>query len=233
MLLGGKSEAENYYVHDDWTCHLWRNLKIKFWSFSNNIREALPNSNYCRRRFRNLLLTEMDDLTKEELLEAYEEADLKIEELTDHIQELEQENVKLKRKIKTQGGGGGGESDDMDDVLNAAALEAANEELRNKLATSQADCLKLKEKNDELASYAKVYKDEKAEAEASIRSLRKKVDDLQDALAESEKSMRSTMQKSTEFTKQKKDTKRAQMQLYEENEQLQLEVNLRIITPIA
>lgn len=167
----------------------------------------------------------MDDLTKEELLEAYEEADLKIEELTDHIQELEQENVKLKRKIKSQGGGGA-DSDDMDDVLNAAALEAANEELRNKLAAAQADCMKLKEKNDELTSDAKVYKDEKTEAEASIRSLRKKVDDLQEALAESEKSMRSTMQKSTEFTKQKKDTKRAQMQLYEENEQLQLEVTI-------
>lgn len=169
----------------------------------------------------------MEDLSKEEILDAYEELDLKVEELTTEIQELEQENVKLKRKLKNQGGGaGGGADDDMDEVLNAAALEASNEELRNKLAASQAEILKLKEKNDQLASDTKVYKDEKAEADATVRNLRKKIEDLQDALAENEKSMRSTLQKSTEFTKQKKDTKRAQMQLYEENEQLQMEVNI-------
>ena len=172
-----------------------------------------------------------DDM--DEILAAYEEQEKQINELTianddlhKEITDLSREVLRLKRKYKDQGAGN--DDDDMDDALDAAAKEVENEELRGKLADAQAQILKLKESNNELKSHAKVCEDDKAEADAEVRHLRKKVDELQESLTQNEKAMRSTLLKSTDLTKEKKDNKRAQMQLYDENERLQFEVCVRI-----
>jgi predicted nucleic acid-binding Zn-ribbon protein len=170
---------------------------------------------------------DFQDMTKEELIEAIELLQKELDECNDEIQDLNQKNMKLQRQLKR--GGGGGDDDDheedgMKNVLDSVALETENEELREKLSKLQAEMSHLKEKNTELKSHAKIFQNEKMEADADIRNLRKKIDDLEKTLTESEESMRANLRKSQDITKQKKDTQKQQLQLFDENERLQREV---------
>jgi predicted nuclease with TOPRIM domain len=172
-----------------------------------------------------------DDLSKfskEELIATIEELQNDVDELNEHIQNLEQENLKLNRRVKKQGTDN---DDDMEDTLTSAALQTDNDQLREKLSQTQTEVARLKESNAELMSSVKVSQSEKVAAEAEARGLRKKLDDLEKSLAENEESMRANLRKSQDISKQKKDTQRQQLQLFEENEILQKNVgnNFRLI----
>jgi chromosome segregation ATPase len=173
-----------------------------------------------------------DEMTKDELIEEIGHLNRELEMLQNEIQDLNQKNFKLQRQVKKYDPRAGDGSEDdpdndnesMGNVLNAAALETENEELREKLSKLQADLLVFKEKNLELNSHLKVYQTERLELEADVRNLRKKNDELEKTLTESEESMRANMRKSQDINKQKKDTQKQQLQLYDENERLQKEV---------
>jgi predicted nucleic acid-binding Zn-ribbon protein len=181
---------------------------------------------------------DFQDMTKEELIEAIELLQKELDECNDEIQDLNQKNMKLQRQLKRSPGGGGDEDEDgMKNVLDSVALETENDELREKLSKMQAELTQVKEKNLELKSQAKIFQNEKTEADADLRNLRKKIDDLEKTLSESEESMRANLRKSQDITKQKKDTQKQQLQLFDENERLQKEVlnylNLSLFSNLA
>ena len=105
-----------------------------------------------------------------------------------------------------------------------ASLETENENLDKKLAQEQLNTNRLKEQIADVMAKLKNVEDEKREMDADLRRLRKQVDDLERELTETREASRMTMRKSMETTKQKKDTQKQQLQLFEENELLQNEV---------
>ena len=170
---------------------------------------------------------ELRQLSKEDLVAVFlqlsndlddKEADL--QERDDHIQRLEQEHMQLTRRLERAGGGGGG-GGDMEDVLSAAALEAENQELREKLDKTEKDVKQWREKAASLQSHNKVLEGAKAESDGLVKTLRKQLDSLKEDLdKEVERSKASTL-RSQDVSRQKQDTQKQQLQLYEENEQLQ------------
>lgn len=187
--------------------------------------------------------TEWEDMSKKELINEIHSLHTELQQRTDEIQELNQNNLKLTRKIKQfqSGTQRNDDTDDdnenlsqgMNDVLITAALETENDELREKLSKLQNDYNAIKEKNLEYLSHIKVYQEEKTETDSEIRNLRKKIDDLERTISENEESLRVNMRKSQDITKQKKDTQKQQLQLYEENENLQKEVSVLSITLLS
>jgi chromosome segregation ATPase len=167
---------------------------------------------------------ELRQLSKEDLIEVFKqlsndlddkEADL--QERDDHIQNLEQELMKLTRRMDKAGGGGDG----MDEVLNAAALETENQDLREKLESTEKELKQWREKAGTLQSHNKVLEGAKGESDGLVKTLRKQLDGLKMDLDKEVEKSKASMRKSQDVSRQKQDTQKQQLQLYEENEQLQ------------
>ena len=167
---------------------------------------------------------ELRQLSKDDLIEVFKqlsndlddkEADL--QERDDHIQNLEQEQMKLTRRLESGGGGGGG----MDDMLTAAALETENQDLREKMEKMEKDSKQWREKSATLQANIKVLEGTRAESDGLVKTLRKQLDALKVDLDKEVEKSKVNMRKSQDVSRQKQDTQKQQLQLYEENEQLQ------------
>lgn len=173
-----------------------------------------------------------EDMSKNELIDAIELLQQELEETSNELKEIHEKNILLQRKLNLNdlnSDDNDKDSLEVNNVLNSVALETENEELREKLNKLQNDNNILKENNLELNSHIKVLQSEKIEIDVDIRNLRKKIDELEKSLAESEEKNRSSVRKSQDINKQKKDTQKQQLQLYDENETLQKEVNYLLL----
>lgn len=170
---------------------------------------------------------ELRQLSKEDLIEVFKqlsndlddkEADL--QERDEHIMNLEQEHMKLTRRLANAGGGEGG---GVDEALTAAALETENQDLREKLEKTQKDLKQWREQAATLQSHNKVLEGAKAESDGLVKALRKQLDALKEDMDKEVEKSKASMRKSQDVSRQKQDTQKQQLQLYEENEQLQKE----------
>lgn len=169
-------------------------------------------------------MADLEDMSKEALIELIDELNRDLEERENHIQQLEKENIKLSRANK--GGGGRDDDSDIEDRFARAATAAELEDLRDKYEQQKNENSIQKDKIAELNSFLKAVEAEKLEAEADCRRLRKKADDLETQLNQVQESTRSSLRKSQDINKQQKDTQKQQLQLFQENERLQEEVSL-------
>jgi chromosome segregation ATPase len=141
-----------------------------------------------------------------------------LQEREEHIQTLEREHLQLTRRLESGGGGGGGADGDL---LNAAALETENQDLRDKLEKTEKEAKQWREKAATLTASAKVLEGARAESDGLVKTLRRQLDALKDDLDKQVERSKASLRKSQDVSRQKQDTQKQQLQLYEENEQLQ------------
>ncbi len=107
--------------------------------------------------------------------------------------------------------------------MNAAALETENDELRDKLAALQDDFASMKEKKLEVDAHVKALVGEKSKADADVRLYRKKVEELEQVVRNTQDEARSNIRKSQESVTANKDVQKQALQLFDENEKLRNE----------
>lgn len=169
-------------------------------------------------------MANLEDLSKEALIDLIEELNNDLEERDSHIQELERENIKLSRNAGGSRKAGADDESDTDVLIARAAADAELEELKDALEQQRLENSASKDKIAELNSFMKAVEAEKLELEADVRRLRKKADDLETELAKIQESTRSSLRKSQDITNKQKDSQKQHLQLFEENEKLQSEV---------
>jgi DNA repair exonuclease SbcCD ATPase subunit len=167
-------------------------------------------------------MSDLDTMSKDELLEVIDDLNRDLEERESTIQALEQEKTVLRR-----GGSRGGRDDDYDEaenILQQAANETEMENLRTKLDEYDTKFAEQRDKINELSSHLKAVEAEKLESEADCRRLRKKADDLESQFTLVQDSTRTSLRTSQDIKRREKDTQKHQLQLFQENERLQDEV---------
>ena len=157
----------------------------------------------------------------EDFIAAIKQLQSEIDEKDNTIREQENELYDLRRGV------GGKNANIRNNADQNKQIQQSQQELaamRDKLIKEQSITTNLKEQVANLTAKLNVDSSEKSELEADLRRARKTVEDLEKELTEAQEASRLNGRKSVEIIKQKKDTQKQQLQLYDENEALQNEV---------
>jgi hypothetical protein len=157
-----------------------------------------------------------EELTVEDYKEVVEQLNEELDEAHNQIRQLEKENIALSRMTKT--------GDGNDDALTSAALEAEVEELQEKLTAVQAELAKSKDELADKTSQLKIANSDKLAAEADVRKLRKKVEELETAVTEAQEDSKVNQRKSQETSLLKANTQKNHLMLLDQNEELRKQV---------
>ena len=118
----------------------------------------------------------------------------------------------------------GGRAGDAETALQLSALESENESLRERNSKGAQEITELKEKVADLGAQVKQVTIEKSETEANLRLARKRVDELEQDIINKSAMTDTMLAKNDEALKNKSHTQKMQLQLYQENEDLQNQV---------
>ena len=143
-----------------------------------------------------------------------EELEKEIKELEKEVKEQVEENIRLSRGGASSSGAGG---DDL------AMLDQKNRDLQDMIDKLEAEKKKIREEMASFKSQNKYLEETNKENKGMIETLQNKVDALKRDLDREVEKSKENLRKSQDVSRQKQDTQKAQLQLYEEIEQMKTE----------